>query len=99
VPATSDLSVTETKGPDIAAVIDFDDPVWVAHRRLGHLSLANIKRLLRTSTGLGITEKQINAKIKLLYPVCQTTKATVRIPRSPAGKRFENLGDLMHIDT
>lgn len=68
----------------IAALVDFDDPVWQMHRKLGHLSLQSMLQLHKNSDGMGLTEKQIKAKIKMICPVCATTRALVKIPRDPA---------------
>ncbi|KAJ5749394.1 hypothetical protein N7533_006422 [Penicillium manginii] len=54
----------ETPGHVVAATVDFDDPVWKWHRRLGHLGFQNMLNLLGSSTGMEITEKQIKAKLK-----------------------------------
>jgi GAG-pre-integrase domain len=59
----------------ITAIIDFEDPVWKWHRRLGHLSAEGIRRLLKQSEGIELTGKQIQAKIKAVSPVCATTRA------------------------
>jgi hypothetical protein len=82
-----------------AAMIDFNDPVWKWHRRLGHISFENLRRLLKQSEGIDITDQQVKAKLKAICPVCATTRATVRIPRDPASRRFEEVGDLLHVDT
>lgn len=66
----------------VAAVMDFDDPVWKMHRRLGHLSMQNMLNLQKFSDGMGFTEKQIKTKLKAICPVCATTRALVRIPRN-----------------
>lgn len=89
----------ERGGTKFAALIDYDDPVWKWHRRLGHLSIENIRRLVKQSTGIDLTDKQLRAKLKAICPVCATTRATVRIPRDPADRRFESVGDLLHVDT
>ncbi|KAJ5109551.1 hypothetical protein N7532_002196 [Penicillium argentinense] len=73
-----------SKGHDpidgIAATVDFDDPVWKWHRRLGHLGFQNMLSLLDSSTGMEITAKQIKAKLKAVCPICATTRALVKIP-------------------
>ena len=83
----------------VVANIDFDDPVWKWHRRLGHLSLDRMVKLLAQSSGMDLTEKQIKSKIGSICPVCATTRAIVRIPRDPARRHFKKPGDLIHIDT
>jgi hypothetical protein len=83
----------------MAATIDFDDPVWKWHRRLGHLGLESMRKLLKSSEGMELTDKQLLEKVKAICPVCATTRALVRIPRSPARRRFRNMGELVHIDT
>ncbi|KAJ5222193.1 uncharacterized protein N7469_008433 [Penicillium citrinum] len=71
------LKATKVSSQDIpdnliAATIDFDDPVWIWHRRLGHLGFQNMLMLLNSSTGMEITEKQIKAKLKAVCPVVPT---------------------------
>jgi hypothetical protein len=59
-PNIEPLSVSDNpfqSGEVIAAVIDFDDPVWRMHRRLGHLSFQSILNLKKISTGMNITEQ------------------------------------------
>jgi hypothetical protein len=85
-------------GEVIAAAIDFDDPVWRMHRRLGHLSFQGMLNLKKSSTGMNITEQQIKEKLKAVCPVCATTRALVRIPRDPANRHSNEIGDLMHVD-
>ena len=85
-------------GEVIAATVDFDDPVWRMHRRLGHLSLQNMLNPKKFSTGIDVTEKQIKAKLKTKCPVCATTRTLVRIPRDPATRQSNAAGDLIHVD-
>lgn len=80
------------------ANVDFTHPVWVWHRRLGHLSLDRMKTLLEHSTGMGVTLKQLKSKMGSICPICATTKAVVKIPRDPARRLFDKLGMLLHID-
>ena len=70
--------------PTAAAAVDFDDPVWLEHRRLGHLSLDGMRCLLKISDGIKVTDKQIQAKMNDLCPICHTTRALYKIPRGPA---------------
>ena len=86
-------------GEVIAAVVDFDDPVWRMHRRLGHLGLQSMLNLKKFSTGINLTEKQIKAKLRVVCPVCATTKALVKIPRDPAKRQAKKPGQVMHADT
>ena len=85
-------------GEVIAAAIDFDDPVWRMHRRLGHLSFQGMLNLKKVSTGMNVTEEQIKAKLKAVCPVCATTRALVKIPRDPAKRQSNAVGDLIHVD-
>ena len=82
----------------VAAIINFSDPVWVWHRRLGHLSFEGLRKLLKMSNGIPLTDKQIKAKLGAICPVCATTKSVVKIPRDPASRRFEEAGRLIHVD-
>lgn len=86
-------------GEVIAAVVDFDDPVWKWHRRLGHLSFQSMLNLQKSSGGMDITEKQIKAKLKAVCPVCAVTRALVKVPRDPAKRHAQQPGQLMHADT
>ena len=85
--------------PMVVANVDFNDPVWKWHRRLGHLGVENMRRLLKVSDGMNVTDKQIREKLGSICPVCATTKAILRIPRDPATRRFKNKGDLVHVDS
>ncbi|KAF2193421.1 hypothetical protein K469DRAFT_532856, partial [Zopfia rhizophila CBS 207.26] len=55
-------------GEVVAATVNFDDPVWKWHRRLGHLRFQNMLNLLDSSTGMEITAAQIRAKLKVICP-------------------------------
>lgn len=82
----------------VVAAVNFDDPVWAMHRRLGHLSLQRMLELLEVSEGMGLTAKQIRAKLKTICPVCAITKAVVNIPREPARRRADLPGQVFHAD-
>ncbi|KAG9511488.1 hypothetical protein KCV07_g10138, partial [Aureobasidium melanogenum] len=84
--------------PLVAPEIDFNDPVWKWHRRLGHVGLHALIKLLKLSDGIDLTEKQIKARIGMICPVCATTKATNNIPRDPATRRATEIGALIHVD-
>jgi len=75
------------------------DEVWNWHRRLGHLSFDSMRKLLKISQGISLTDKQIKAKLGAICPICATTKATVNIPRDPASRRAQSAGELVHVDT
>lgn len=62
-----------------AAVVDFDHPVWREHRRLGHMSLDAMQKMLKMSTGLNLTNAQIKEKIRDVCPICATTRALYKI--------------------
>ncbi len=62
--------------PDVVAVETMDkNPVWIWHRKTGHLGLGNMRKLLKMSTGIDITDKQIVALLGADCPVCYTTRA------------------------
>ena len=84
--------------PSVVALIDFTHPVWKWHRRLGHIGLDNMIKLLKMSEGMDITEKQIKAHLEVLCPVCATTKAVNRVPKDPATRRHKEMGRMMHAD-
>jgi gag-polypeptide of LTR copia-type/GAG-pre-integrase domain len=85
-------------GEVVAATVNFDDPVWKWHRRLGHLGFQNMLNLLDSSTGMEITPAQIRAKLKAVCPVCAVTRALVKIPRDPAKRRAQEPGQMAHVD-
>ncbi|KAF4990463.1 hypothetical protein FGRMN_8456 [Fusarium graminum] len=78
--------------------INYDNPVWTWHRRLGHLGLQNMINLLDISEGIPLTKQQIRAQLDFICPVCATSKALVRIPRDPATRRQQQPGALIHAD-
>ncbi|KFZ24291.1 hypothetical protein V502_01231 [Pseudogymnoascus sp. VKM F-4520 (FW-2644)] len=85
-------------GEVVAATVNFDDPVWRWHRRLGHLGFQNMLNLLDSSTGMEVTAAQIRAKLKAVCPVCAVTRALVKIPRDPAKRRTQEPGQMVHVD-
>ena len=95
-----DLAFTHTEIPDdtFVANVDFDDPVWKEHRRLGHLSLQRMIQLTTQSLGMKVSKEQIQAKLGQICPICATTKAIVRLPRDPAKIRYKDKGQLVHVD-
>lgn len=95
----SERPQTEDTAVPMAANINWDDPVWKWHRRLGHMSFQNMKKLLKSCEGLELTSKQIQAKLKAICPVCATTRAQNRIPRDPARRQTTEPGQLIHCDT
>ena len=86
------------KPPCIVATIDFREKVWRWHRRLGHLGWENLRRLLKVSEGMDITDKDIQGKLGAICPVCAVSRATFAVPRDPATRRFKSAGDLLHLD-
>ena len=86
-------------GEVVAATVNFDDPVWKWHRRLGHLGFQNMLKLLDSSTGMDITPEQIRAKLKAVCPVCAVTRALVKIPRDPAKRHAREPGQMVHVDS
>ena len=85
-------------GEVVAATVNFDDPVWKWHRRLGHLGFQNMLNLLDSSMGMEITAAQIKAKLKAVCPVCAVTRALVKTPRDPAKRHAQEPGQMVHID-
>lgn len=69
------------------------------HRRLGHLGVENMRRLLKVSEGINLTNQQVREKLGTICPVCATTRAIVKIPRDPATRRYKKPGDLIHLDS
>jgi hypothetical protein len=84
---------------DMAALVDFDHPVWYWHRRLGHLGLDNMRRLVKHSTGIALTDQQIREQLKGICPVCAVTRTLVKVPRDPAKRHSQTPGELMHMDS
>lgn len=84
--------------PFVVSLLDYDDPVWKWHRRMGHLGVQSLRDLLKVSNGIDLTDKQLQAKLGTICPVCATTRAVNRIPRDPATRRATNPGEIMHAD-
>ena len=96
----SQISVSGgVRPPCIVATIDFREKVWKWHRRLGHLGLENLRRLLKVSEGMDLTDKEIKKRLGAICPVCATSRALYTIPRDPATRRYKNAGDLIHVDS
>ena len=97
------LSTTADSGANdsakLAMIIDFKNKVWQWHFRLGHPSWEYMLKLVKNADGFDVTAKQIKAMRGAICPVCQTTKATYRIPREPARRRATRPGEAIHIDT
>ena len=84
----------------LAAVIDLEDAVMMWHRRMGHLGFQNLRRLKGFSKGMDdITDKQLQAKLKTICPICAMTDAIQKVPRDPASRHAQEVGFLMHADT
>ena len=83
----------------VAAFVDFEHPVWKWYRRLGHLSLGNMRNLLKISDGIDLTDEQIKKVLQQVCPVCATTRALTHIPRDPAKRRAREPGQFIHVDT
>ena len=45
--------------PFVTAVLNYSDPVWKWHQRMGHLGLSNLQKLVNSSTGMDLTVKDI----------------------------------------
>ncbi|KFY80857.1 hypothetical protein V499_00312 [Pseudogymnoascus sp. VKM F-103] len=88
-----------TQHQTTANLVEFDDPVWKWHRRLGHLGIQNMRTLLKRSQGMDLTDKQLKDKLGQICPICATSKALVTIPREPARRRSTEPGKLIHVDT
>lgn len=90
----------ETPGELITApAVNFDHPVWLWHRRLGHISLPAMRKLLKCSTGINLTDKQILTMIRQVCPICATTRALIHIPRDPATRHAHTVGETIHVDS
>jgi hypothetical protein len=66
-----------------------------AHRRLGHLSFSEIRKLLGHAQGLNFTDKDVAALIGFICPVCAMSKPIIHTPRAPATRVFSEAGDMM----
>ena len=89
----------EVQPPQVTAIMDFSDSVWMWHQRMRHLGIDNLRRLLKMSDGMNITEKQIKAKIGAVCPICAMTKVLVKILRDSVTRRYHEPGELIHVDT
>ena len=97
--ATTEIGDPESSAKVVTAIVNFLDPVWVWHRRMGHLGIKGLRRLLKISNGMNLTDKQIKGKLGTICPICATTKSVARIPCDPASRRFKEPGQLIHVDT
>lgn len=79
--------------------IDYNHLVWLWHRRLGHIGLDNLVRLLTLGEGIDVSEKQIRAKLAVICPIYATTKAVNRVPKDPATCRWKRVGEMIDADT
>ncbi|KAM3559037.1 hypothetical protein ARSEF4850_004308 [Beauveria asiatica] len=84
--------------PFVVPLLDYDNPVWKWHRRMGHLSIQSLRDLLKVSNGIDLTDKQLQGELGVMCPVCATTKAVNRVPRDPATRRATSPGEMMHAD-
>lgn len=82
----------------VVAMINFDDPVWKWHWRLGYLSFQNMLKLLDSSNGMEITAAQIRTKLKAICLVCVVTRALVKVPRDLAKRLAQQPGQMVHVD-
>ncbi|KAJ4865180.1 gag-polypeptide of LTR copia-type domain-containing protein [Trichoderma breve] len=95
----SDDEENDADNAGFVGVINLQDEVWKWHRRLGHLGWQNMRDLLKMSTGCPLTDKQVQAALKTMCPICSLTKALVKIPREPARRRADQPGGLFHVDS
>jgi hypothetical protein len=65
---------------------------------MGQRSVQSLRDLLKVSNGIDLTDKQLQAKLGTICPVCATTTAVNRIPKDLATRRAANPGDIMHAD-
>ncbi|OAQ57917.1 integrase core domain-containing protein [Pochonia chlamydosporia 170] len=84
--------------PFVVSLLDYNNPVWKWHRRMGHLSIQSMRDLLKVSNGIDLTDKQLQGELGVMCPICATTKAVNRVPRDPATRRAANPGEMMHAD-
>jgi len=89
---------TGVKPPNVIATIDFQDPMWKWHRRLGHLEFENMRRLLKISEEMNLTDKQIKDKLRAICSVYATSRATFAISRDLATRRYKTPSNFMHFD-
>jgi hypothetical protein len=82
----------------MVAVIDYMDNVWRWHRRLGHLGWQSMRWLLTRSDGIKLTDQQLKNMVRTVCPVCAVSRATTKVPREPARRRAQHLGELIHAD-
>jgi hypothetical protein len=84
--------------PLVSAIQNVRDTVWLDRRRTGHLSLPNLKKLLRASPGLLSTEKEVARKTRCTCATCRLAKSIDKRARAPVSRRYKNIGDLLHLD-
>ena len=84
--------------PFVVSLLDYEDPVWKWHRRMGRLSIQSLRDLLKVSDGIDLTDKQLQGKLGANCPVCATTRAVNKVPRDPATRRAMSPRAIMHAD-
>ena len=82
----------------VATITNFDDIVWLWHRRLNHMSWKNMKKLFKQSIDMNFIDKQIRVKLKIICFICVTTKALNKISRNFARRRYKNIDDFVVFD-
>ena len=73
----------------VAAVIDMDDPVMVWHRRLGHLGFESMRKLLKQSQGINLTDNQIKAKAKMILSSLRHHEGYCYYPKKSSTTTFQ----------
>ncbi|EJP62031.1 pol polyprotein [Beauveria bassiana ARSEF 2860] len=54
--------------PFVVSLLDYDNPVWKWHRRMGHLSIQSLRDLLKVSNGIDLTDKQLQGELGVMCP-------------------------------
>jgi hypothetical protein len=69
-----------------------------AHRRMGHLSFYELRKLLGHADGLKFADKDVAKLLGAICPVCALAKPIIHTPRAPASRKFDKPGQMLVCD-
>jgi len=58
-----------------------------------------MRKLLKQSDGMDITDEELSANTGAIRPICATARSLIHIPQSPARRRYRKVGEMIHVDT
>jgi reverse transcriptase-like protein/LTR polyprotein gag-polypeptide-like protein/gag-pre-integrase-like protein/Pol polyprotein len=92
-----DSSATTNKTPVVAA-INLTDKIWHWHRRLGHLGLSELSKLVDISIGMSISASDIKKRIGAICEICAMTSPLIHISTEPYTQKYTKPGALIAMD-